>query len=93
MKHALALFGHCLSLFGRTAKSRAAEEQPHADQSSVDCRPVHRCEINCDRSIVAVSFIGVIALDYRPLHVGPHGPTTFGGRCPLGPARVIASVG
>jgi len=94
-QHALELFGHCLGLLGLTAKLQTAEEGPHAGQSSPDVHPVHRCETDCDRRMAAVSLvhIGVVALDYRPLQSGVHGPNAFDGRRSLGPVRVIASVG
>jgi hypothetical protein len=83
-QHALALFGLCLDLLGRTAEFWTAREQPHADQS--------RCDIDYDRSIAVVSLvnIGVVALDY-PVQGEPCG-SRFGRR-PRGPARIIASVG
>ena len=90
-QYALELFGYCVGFLSLLATPRSPEEPIPANFSS----PVDRYETGSDHWPVAEHLvqIGVIALDYRSNLPGAHAPIASGGRHPLGPIRIIASVG
>lgn len=90
-QYALELFGYCVGFLSLSAKPRSPEEPIPAKFSS----PVDRYETGSDHRPVAEHLvqIGVIALDYCPNLPGARAPIASGGRQPLGPVRIIASVG
>jgi len=94
-QHALELFGYCVGFLSLMAKPRSPEEPIQAKFSSPGPCPVDRYEAGSDHRPVAAHLvrIGVIALDYRPNLPGACEPIASGGRRPLGPVRIIASVG
>lgn len=92
MKHyAVEMFGYCLGFLSLMAKPRSPEEPIPARFSS----PVDRYETGSDHRPVAGHLvqIGVVALDHRPNLPGACTPIASSGRHPLGPVRIIASVG
>ena len=94
-QHALELFGYCVGFLSLMAKPRSPEEPIQAKFSSPGPCPVDRYETGSDHRPGAAHLvqIGVIALDYRPNLPGACEPIASGGRRPLGPVRIIASVG
>ena len=94
-QHALELLGYCVGFLSLMAKPRSPEEPIQAKFSSPGPCPVDRYETGSDHRPVAAHLvqIGVIALDYRPNLPGACEPIASGGRRPLGPVRIIASVG
>ena len=94
-QNALELFGYCVGFLSLLAKPRSPEEPIQAKLSSPGPCPFDRYETGSGHRPVAehVVQIGVIALDYRPNLPGACAPIASGGRRPLGPVRVIASVG
>ena len=94
-QYALELFGYCVGFLSLLAKPRSPEEPIQAKFSSPGPCPVDRYETGSDHRPVAAHLvqIGVIALDYRPNLPGACEPIASGGRRPLGPVRIIASVG
>jgi len=94
-QNALELFGYCVGFLSLLAKPRSPEEPIQAKLSSPGPCPGDRYETGSDHRPVAEHLvqIGVIALDYRPNLPGACEPVASGGRRPLGPVRVIASVG
>lgn len=94
-QYGLELFGYCVGFFSLLAKPPSPEEPIQANFSSpVPCLD-DRYETGSDQRPVAAHLvqIGVIALDYRPNPPGARAPIASGGRRPLGPVRIIASVG
>ena len=91
-QHALELFGYCQGLLSLLAKPRSPEEPI---QAGPGLSPVDRYETCSDHRAVAghVVQIGVIALEYRPKLPGSCERFASCGRQPLGPVRIIASVG
>ena len=94
-QYALELFGYCVGFLSSMAKPRSPEEPIQAKFSSPGPCPVDRYETGSDHRPVAEHLvqIGVIALDYRPNLPGACAPIASSGRRPLGPVRIIASVG
>ena len=94
-QYGLELFGYCLGFLSLLAKPRSPEEPIQAKISSPGPCPVDRYETGADHRPVAAHLvqIGVIALDYRPNLPGACAPIASSGRRPLGPVRIIASVG
>ena len=94
-QYALELFGYCLGFVGLLAKPRGPEEPIQVQFSSPGPRPVDRYETGSDHRSVAEHLvqIGPIALDYHPSQPGARAPIASKGRRPLGPVRIIASVG
>jgi len=94
-QYALELFGYCVGFLRLLAKPRSPEEPILAKFSSSGPCPVDRYETCSDHRPVAEHLvqIGVIALDYHPNLPGACAPIASGGRRPLGPVRIIASVG
>ena len=94
-QYGLELFGYCVGFLSLLAKPRSPEEPIQAKFSSPGPCPVDRYETGSDQRPVAAHLvqIGVIALDYRPNLPGACEPIASGGRRPLGPVRIIASVG
>ena len=92
-QHALELFGYCVGFL--SLMPRSPEEPIQAKFSSPGPYPVDRYETGSDHRPVAEHLvqIGAIALDYRPNLPGAYAPIASGGRRPLGPVRIIASVG
>ena len=94
-QYALELFGYCAGVLSLLAKPRSPEAPVQADFSNPGPCPVDRYETASDGRPVADHLvqIGVIALDYRPNLPGACAPIASGRRRPLGPVRIIASVG
>jgi hypothetical protein len=95
-QYALELFGYRVSFLTLLAKPRSPEEPIQAKVPSPGPCTVDRYETGSDHRPVAAEHlvqIGVIALDYRPNLPGACAPIASGGRRPLGPVRIIASVG
>ena len=94
-QYALELFGYYVGFFSLLTKPQSPEEPIQAKLSGPGPCPVDRYETGSDHRPVAEHLvqIGVIALDYRPNLPGACAPIASGGRRPLGPVRVIASVG
>jgi hypothetical protein len=90
-QYAVELFGYYVGFLSLSAKPRSPEEPIPAKFSS----PVDRYETGSDHRPVAEHLvqIGVVALDYRPNKPGASAPIASTGRHPLGPVRIIASVG
>ena len=95
IQYASELFGYCVGFLSLLAKPRSPEEPIQAKVSSPGACPVDRYDAGSDHIPVAEHLvqIGVIALDYRPNLPGACAPIASGGRRPLGPVRIIASVG
>ena len=91
-QYAVELFGYCVGFLSLSAKPRSPEEPIPAKFSNP---VVERYETGPDRRAVAEHLvqIGVVALDYRPNKSGASAPIASTGRHPLGPVRIIASVG
>ena len=94
-QYASELIGYCVGFLSLMAKPRSPEEPIQAKFSSPGPCPVDRYETGSDHRPVAAHLvqIGVIALDYRPNLPGVCAPIASSGRQPLGPVRIIASVG
>ena len=94
-QYALEPFGFCVGFLRLLAKPRSPEGPIQAKLSSSGNCPVDRYETGSDHRPVAEYLvqIGVIALDYRPNLPGACAPIASGRRRPLGPVRIIASVG
>ena len=92
-RYALELFGYCVGFLSLLAKPRIPEKPIQTKFS--DPSPLDRYEMGSDHRPVAghVVQIGVIALEYRPNLPGACAPLPSGGGRPLGPVRIIASVG
>jgi hypothetical protein len=86
-QYAVELFGYCVGFLGLLAKPRIVGKPIPS--------PVDRYETGLDHRRVdeQVVQIGVIALEYRPNRPGACVASPSGGRQPLGPVRIIASVG
>jgi hypothetical protein len=86
-RHALEFFGYCVGFLSLLAKPRIPGKPIPS--------PVDRHETGSDHRPVAGHLvqIGVIALEYRPNRPGACVASASGGRQPLGPVRIIASVG
>jgi hypothetical protein len=93
-QYALELFGYCVGFLGLT-KPPSLEEPTQANFSGPRPCPVDRYETGSDHRPVAGHLvqIGAIALDYHPNQPGAHTPIASNGRRPLGPVRIVASVG
>jgi hypothetical protein len=92
---ASGLIGYCVGYLSLLAKPRSPEKPIQAKFSSPSACPADRYETGSDHRPVAEILvqIGVIALDYRPNLPGACEPIVCSGRRPLGPVRIIASVG
>jgi len=94
-QRALELFGYCVGFLRLMAKPRSREEPIQARFSSPSACLADRYATGSDHRPVVENLvqIGVIALDYRPNLPGACEPIVCSGRRPLGPVRIIASVG
>ena len=93
-QHASEPIGYYVGFLSLLAKPRSPEEPIQAKFPGPGPCPADRYETGSahrpvDEHLVQ---IGVVALDYRPNLPGAH-PIVSGGRRPLGPVRIIASVG
>jgi len=90
---ALELLGYCVGLLGFTTPLKVGR-QTHAGHSNNRSCPLHECGVGYVHTTVAAPLvqIGVVALDYRPSRPGC-APVASGKYTPLGPVRVVASMG
>jgi hypothetical protein len=86
-RYAIELFGYCVGFLSLLANPRILGKPIPS--------PVDRDETGSDHRRVDehVVQIGVIALEYRPNRPGACVASPSCGRQPLGPVRIIASVG
>ena len=93
MKHyALELLGYFAALL---PKPRSSAKPIQAKALGPSPCPVDRSETSSDHGPHPGHLvqIGVVALDYQPNLPGALAPIRSDGRRPLGPVRIIASVG
>jgi hypothetical protein len=94
-RYAFELLGYCVGFLSLLAKPRIPGKPIQTKFPGSDPSPIDRYETGSDHRPVAepIVQIGVIALEYRPKMPGACVPFSSCGRRPLGPVRIIASVG
>lgn len=94
-QYVLEFIGYCMGFLNSWAKPRKPQESIQIELSSPGPCPVDLYETGSDRRPEAEHLlqIGVIALDLRPNMPGVCAHITASGRRPLGPVRIIGSVG
>lgn len=94
-QQALELFGYCVGFLNLLAKPWWPDEPITEKVPGSGPCPADGYETGSDQRPPAKHLvqIGVIALDYRPNLPGASALVASSGRQPLGPIRIIASVG